>query len=140
MADTAEKAVEQKSLANKIVFGLSIFLVVLGLINAMPGIPGLDQLASDLAGNENFIIRKFPFEYYYPFAFALMMLIVALHHSMWRSWKDQSSAKRGFGLAMDVALVLMALTISLTYLAEIESVCIIDQFTGDRARLIAESL
>ena len=34
----------------------------------------------------------------------------------------------------------MALTISVTYLVEIESVCIIDQLTGDRARLIAESL
>ncbi|MCJ8308994.1 MAG: TRAP transporter large permease subunit [Rhizobiaceae bacterium] len=140
MADTADTATEQKSLASKLVFIMSIALVVIGLINAMPGIPGLDQWAQDLTGNDKFIIRKFPFEYYYPFAFAVMMLIVALHHSMWRGWKDQSPTKRGFGLAMDVALVVMALTISLTYLAEIESVCIIDQFTGDRARLIAESL
>ncbi len=129
-----------KSIASQIVFWLSVFFVVLGMINAMPGIPGLDQLAAQIAGNENFIIRKFPFEYYYPFAFAVMMIIVALHHSMWRAWRDKSAVRRGFGLAMDVALIVMALTISITYLAEIEAVCIIDQITGDRARLLAESL
>ena len=41
---------------------------------------------------------------------------------------------------MDVALVVAALAISLTYLTEIESVCMIDQFTGERAALIAKSL
>ena len=105
----------------------------------MPGIPGLDQWFVNFTGNENFIIRKFPFEYYYPFAFALMMIIVALQHSMWRSWKDKSRVRRRFGLGMDLALVSMALIISLTYLAEIESVCLVDQYTGDRDRLIAES-
>ena len=59
---------------------------------------------------------------------------------MWRDWKGQSSLKRGFGLAQDIALVVMAATISITYLVEIESVCLIDQLNGDRARLIAKSL
>ncbi len=136
--DTAANA--PKSMALRMVFWLSLGFVILGMINAMPGIPGFDQLVIDLTGNENFIIRKFPFQYYYPFAFALMMLIVALQHSMWRAWRDKSTLRRGFGLFMDVALVLMALTISVTYLAEIESVCIIDQMTGDRARMLAESL
>ncbi|MDE0346598.1 MAG: C4-dicarboxylate ABC transporter, partial [Boseongicola sp.] len=131
-AETATS--ESRSITSRLVFWLSVFLVVLGMVNAMPGIPGLDQLATDISGNPEFIIRKFPFEYYYPFAFAVMMLIVALHHSIWRAWKDRSAVRRGFGLAMDVALVVMALTISITYLAEIESVCVIDQFTGDRAR------
>lgn len=140
MSETGSVVDAQKSTARRIVFWLSVFFVVLGMINAMPGIPGLDQLAISLTGNEDFIIRKFPFEYYYPLTFAIMMLIVALHHSMWRSWADRSATRRGFGLFMDVALIVMALTISVTYLAEIESVCIIDQFTGDRARLLAESL
>ena len=124
----------------RLIYWLAAFLVVLGMINAMPGIPGLDQLAEDLAGSPDFIIRRFPFEYYYPLAFALMMVIVALHHSMWRAWADKGALQRRFGLFMDAALVIMALTISLVYLVEIESVCIIDQITGERARLIAESL
>ena len=137
-AETMQKPT--KNMVSKLVFSLSIFFVIFGMINAMPGIPGLDQLAITITGNEDFIIRKFPFEYYYPFAFSLMMLIVALHHSMWRSWRDKSNLRRGFGLAMDVALVVTAITISITYLAEIESVCIIDKFTGDRARMLTESL
>jgi len=123
-----------------LIYWLSVFFVILGMVNAMPGIPGLDQWFINFTGNENFVIRKFPFEYYYPFAFALMMIIVALQHSMWRSWKDKSRVRRRFGLGMDLALVSMALIISLTYLAEIESVCLVDQYTGDRDRLIAESL
>lgn len=137
-AENTEKTA--KSFTNNLVFCLSFFFVIFGMINAMPGIPGLDQLVITLTGNDNFIIRKFPFEYYYPFAFSLMMIIVALKHSMWRSWHNKSGVRRGFGLVMDIALVVTALTISVTYLAEIESVCIIDQFTGDRARMLAESL
>jgi hypothetical protein len=123
-----------------LLYWLAVALVVIGLINAMPGIPGLDDWVKDVTGNADFIIRKFPFEYYYPFAFALMMVIVALKHSVWREWQDRGALRRQLGLAMDVALVMMALTISLTYLAELEAVCLVDQFTGDRARLIAESL
>lgn len=37
-------------------------------------------------------------------------------------------------------MVAAAFTISFTYIVEIESICLIDQFTGDRARLIAEAL
>ena len=130
----------QRSMAQMLVFWLSVTFVIVGLINAMPGIPGLDDWAIAITGNDKFVIRKFPFEYYYTMAFTVMMVIVALQHSMWRAWVDKSKLRRGFGLFMDVALVLMAVTISLTYLVEIESVCIIDQITGDRARLIAESL
>lgn len=140
MSDSDSSAPKANSPVNRLVYWLAALLVVVGMINAMPGIPGLDDWAGNVVGNANFIIRKFPFEYYYPIIFALMMVIVALKHSMWRSWQDKSIARRRFGLFMDVALVTTALTISLTYLAEIESVCLVDQITGDRAKLIAESL
>jgi len=136
----SEATSPSRGLVPRLTYWLAVFLVILGMINAMPGIPGLDRWVSELVGNPDFIIRKFPFEYYYPFVFALMMVIVALRHSMWRAWQDKSKTRRRFGLFMDLALVLMAITISLTYLAEIESVCMVDQFTGDRERLITESL
>ncbi len=126
--------------AARLVYWLALALVLIGLINAMPGIPGLDDWVREASGSPGFTIRKFPFEYYYPLFFALMMLTVALHHSMWRSWKGRNAARRGFGLFMDIALVVMALTISFSYMNEIEAVCLLDQITGDRARLIAESL
>ncbi|MEM9350326.1 MAG: TRAP transporter fused permease subunit, partial [Pseudomonadota bacterium] len=49
-------------------------------------------------------------------------------------------ARRGFGLFLDIAMVTMAFVIALTYLTEIEAVCLVDRITGDRARLIEESL
>lgn len=140
MSDIEKSTGQKNGTINQPLFWLAIFFVILGMINAMPGIPGLDKLAASIVGNPNFVIRKFPFEYYYPFAFAVMMVIVALKHSTWRAWADKGIWRRRLGIVMDVALVVMALTVSLTYLAEIESVCMIDQFTGDRARMIAESL
>ena len=68
-----------------------------------------------------------------------MMLIVALKHSMWRMVK-KTNFQRRFGLLMDLALVLMAFTVSGTYLIENEAICLIDLLNGDRAALIAESL
>ncbi len=124
----------------KLVYWLTVAMVIFGLINMTPGIPGYDDLAASLTGVQGLTFRKFPFEWFYPAFFALMMLIVALKHSMWRSWADASVWRRRFGLFMDLALVLMAATISITYFVEIEAICLIDQITGDRARLIAESL
>ena len=43
-------------------------------------------------------------------------------------------------MLLDSALVFAAILISLTYLIEIEAVCLIDVFTGDRVRLMAEAL
>ena len=58
-----------------------------------------------------------------------MMVVVALKHSMWRTWRGTSRA--AFGAFMDGALVLAAFAISLTYLIEIDSVCLIDTVTGN---------
>ncbi len=115
-------------------------IVVVGLLNSMPGIPGLDDALRQLTGLEWFAIRKFPTEWFYPIAFAAMMLCVALRHSIWKSWSEGSAWLRALGLFLDIALVAMALGISLTYVVEIESICLIDQLTGDRQRLIAEAL
>ena len=52
----------------------------------------------------------------------------------------QGPGIRRLGLLFDFALVLAAASISLTYLAEIEAVCLIDVFTGDRERLMAKAL
>ena len=135
-----DPAVQPKSFAKLLVFWMAVFFVVVGMVNSMPGIPGLDRWLQDFTGGPFFSIRKFPYEYYYPIAFLVMMIIVTLDHSIWRSWSGSSKLKRRFGLAMDIVLVVTALTISVTYLVEIESICLIDQITGDRARLIAESL
>lgn len=124
----------------KLLYALSVGMVLIGLVNSTPGIPGYDRWAADLMGQDGAQFRKFPFEWFYPTFFALMMLIVALKHSIWRGWQDKSPGRRAFGLALDIAFVAMAFIVSLTYLIEMESICLIDRLTGDRARLIEQSL
>ncbi len=130
----------QPSRSGRFLYCLSIFIVLIGLFNAIPGIPNLDNAVKSLSGLDWLTIRKYPTEWFYPIAFFLMMVCVALKHSMWREWATASVGRRRLGLLMDVALVLAALAVSMTYLIEIESICLIDQITGERARLIAEAL
>ena len=131
---------QASDLGTKLLYILTIIMVVVGLLNATPGFPGYDNFISDLVGVDEFTLRKFPYEWFYPLFFALMMTVVALKHSMWRSWADKSKLRRRFGLFMDLALVIMAFVIAGTYLIENDTICLIDQLNGDRARIIAESL
>lgn len=140
MSDMSDQAVPERGIGLKLLYILTVAMVIIGLINSTPGIPGYDAFASRITGIDGALFRKFPFEWFYPFFFALMMLIVALKHSMWRDWKDRSSLVRRFGLFLDIALVSMALIIAVTYLTEIEAVCLVDRITGQRDLLIAESL
>ena len=125
---------------DRLVYWLGLFLVLLGLINVTPAIPGWDELWRSVTGIGFFKVRRFPTEWLYPLVFAWMMLIVALKHSMWRGWVDRSPVTRRFGLFLDVALVVGAATISMSYLIELEAVCLYDMFTGDRERLVAQAL
>jgi len=140
MSSGSGKMSQSEDFGMRLVYWLTVFMVIVGLINMTPGIPGYDDLVQSITGVQGATFRKFPFEWFYPFFFALMMLIVALKHSLWRSWSEKISGVRLFGLLMDIALVLMACIIAVTYLTEIEAICLIDQVTGDRARLIQESL
>ena len=133
-------AFQKPVFVDRLIYILALLLVLLGLINVTPAIPGWDNLWKDLTGNEFFRIRRFPTEWLFPITFFWMMLVVALKKSMWRSWANKSTTVRRFGLFMDAALVIAAAAISLTYLVEIEAVCLIDKFTGDRERLVAKAL
>ncbi|WP_299726578.1 TRAP transporter fused permease subunit [uncultured Tateyamaria sp.] len=140
MAEASTEQQGARGVSRPLLFVLSLSLVIIGLFNSTPGIPGYDDLAAALWGESGVRFRKFPTEWFYPLFFALMMCVVVLKHSMWRDWVDLAPERRALGLVLDVALVVMALTISVTYLVEIESVCLIDRLNGDRARLIAQSL
>ncbi|MEM7302592.1 MAG: TRAP transporter fused permease subunit [Pseudomonadota bacterium] len=140
MSREVDSGEEQSSFALRLLYVLSVLMVLVGLLNSSPGIPGYDEFVSSIFGNHNIKLRKFPFEWFYPIFFALMMFIVTLKHSIWREWRSKSPGRRTLGLVLDSALVVMAFTVSLTYLVEIESICLVDQITGDRERLIRESL
>jgi TRAP transporter 4TM/12TM fusion protein len=143
MSDTTteiaqQEAAQKQMFPNRTLYILALIFVFAGIINSTPSIPGWSEMWRSVTGIETLRVRAFATEWFYPIVFFVMMLIVALKHSMWRAWAGQ--ARRPLGLFMDVALVACALAISLTYLIEIDSVCMIDLITGDRARLIEESL
>ena len=140
MAEESGTSGAKTGVANTVLYGLAVAIVVVGLLNSMPGIPGLDEGLRSLTGLDWFTIRKFPTEWFYPIAFCAMMTCVALKHSMYRSWAELSRARRGLGLFLDIALVVMAFVISITYVVEIESICVVDQITGERQALLAEAL
>ena len=138
MSDTTEKQALSAMFPNRLLYVLALVFVVMGVVNSTPLIPGWDEMWRTITGAENLKTRSFKTEWFYPLVFFLMMLIVALKHSMWRAWRGTSRAI--FGAFMDSALVLAAAAISLTYLIEIDSVCLIDTLNGERARIMAETL
>ncbi|MEZ5658012.1 MAG: TRAP transporter fused permease subunit [Burkholderiaceae bacterium] len=123
-----------------IALAIGLIFVLIGLVHNTPSIPGLDEMVTRWAQNPTFSIRKFPYEWLYPLAFAMMMVIVVCQHSIARHMRDRHTAWRAFGWFMDAAMLIMSLMVAATYLIEIESICLIDQFTGERAKLIAEAL
>lgn len=118
---------------------LAIILVVIGMVNTMPEIPGLQDLARDITGRPFFRVSGFAPEFFYPPVFMLMMLIVALDASCYRAWRQNRPHLAWLGLLLDAGLILAAFLASLGYLVEIDSVCLIDQITGERARLISDA-
>ena len=140
MTDKSEQTEKPNEASSKLLYWLALLFVAIGLLNVTPSIPGWDHAWESMTNWDQFKIRRFPTEWFYPIVFFWMMLIVALKHSIWRTWSNEGWIRRGFGLALDVMFVLAALTISLSYLIELEAVCLIDQFTGDRVRLVAKAL
>jgi TRAP transporter 4TM/12TM fusion protein len=139
MNDAADAVTEQRDRYHALARVLGLVLVIIGLMNTMPAIPGLDELARGIFG-DGVVIRRFSYEYMFPLVFVLMMTVVALDNSFARDFRGAGPAKRGFGLFMDAALVIMAFAVALGYLVEIDSVCLIDRVTGERAALIEKAL
>ncbi|MCO4816393.1 MAG: TRAP transporter fused permease subunit [Planktomarina temperata] len=118
---------------------LAFILVMVGLINTMPEIPGLQDLARDLTGRPFFRVSGFPPEFFYPPIFLVMMVIVALDASVYRALKKDRPHLAWLGLLLDAGLILAAFLAALGFLVEIDSFCLIDQITGERARLMQEA-
>lgn len=127
-------------LRHRIVFVLALVFVLAGVVNSMPAIPGWDEMIRGILGSDSLPVRRFPSYWFYPPIFFLMMLIVALQHSIFAAWRGRTPARRACGLFMDVALVVAAIAIAWSYWVEFDSVCLIDRITGDRAEMIAATL
>lgn len=134
-----DMTLKTRPLGQRIAFVLSLALVLVGMINTMPEIAGLQDWAREITGRPFFRVSGFAPEYFYPPVFLLMMVIVALNASVYRDWKQSRPHLAWLGLLLDLGLVLGAFLGALGYLVEIDSVCLFDQITGERARLIQEA-
>ncbi|WP_286196973.1 TRAP transporter fused permease subunit [Tropicibacter sp. R15_0] len=130
-----------RPLAKTVVMVLAITFVIVGMINTMPEIPGLQAFMRDLTGQPFLRVSGFPPEYFFPPIFLLMMVIVAIHGSAWAEWSHRQLPWRPgwLGLVLDIGLVTAAALGALGYLVENDAVCLFDQITGERARLIEEA-
>ncbi|RYH01467.1 TRAP transporter fused permease subunit [Salipiger sp. IMCC34102] len=118
--------------------GLALVLVLVGMANTLPEIAGLQDWAREVTGRPFLRLSGYPTEYFYPPVFFLMMVIVALDASVYRAWSEEKPHLAWAGFLLDAGLILAAFLAAFGYLVEVDSVCLIDQITGERARLIAE--
>jgi len=126
-------------IGRRLAIAFGFLLVVVGMLNTMPEIPGLQSWAREVTGQDFLRLSGFPPEFFYPPVFMLMMAIVALDASVYRAWKVDKPHLAWLGLLLDASLILAAFLASFGYLVEIDSVCLIDQITGERARLIQDA-
>ncbi len=125
-------------IGQKFALVLALIFVVVGMVNTLPEIPGLQDWAREITGQKFLRISGFKTEYFFPPVFFAMMVIVVLDASVYRAWSTEKPRLAWLGLLLDAGLILAAFLGAFGYLVEIDSVCLIDQITGERARLIEE--
>ena len=72
--DSTTAALQSTQWSKRLVWVLSLTIVLLGMLNAMPGIPGFEEGLRSLTGLEWLKIRRYPTEWLYPLVFTLMMI------------------------------------------------------------------
>ena len=126
---------------DRLAFGLAFILVLMGLANNLPNIPGLLELIQSIPGlSELPRISKYNSEFFFPLTFTFMTVVVLLRSSFGREWKQVGRGKYILGIFIDIFMLSVIITFSLFYLIENEQVCLIDTLNGDRARAMAENM
>lgn len=123
----------------KLAFALSLALVAMGMANNLPNIPGLLGLVNSVPGLGDLPrLSKYSSEYFFPLIFVVIMMIVVLKSSFALSWRGRGGVRFLLGLGIDLLMLVTTIVLASAYLIEHEQVCLIDQISGERARLMAE--
>ena len=91
MSESPDREINTSLFPNRAVYILALVFVAIGAVNSTPLIPGWTELWRGITGFEGLKTRSFATEWFFPLAFFIMMLIVALKHSMWRDFKGTST-------------------------------------------------
>ena len=119
---------------------LGFILVVMGMANNLPNVPGLVELIRLIPGLDGLPrLSKYNPEYFFPIVFIIMMVIALISTSFAIDWRSHSRFKWSLGLFFDILMLATTIALTIVYLIEHDQVCLIDQFTGERAHLMAEN-
>ena len=137
----SEATVEAKDdWMGRLALALAFILVVTGMANNLPNIPGLLETVRSIPGLEGLPrLSKYSSEFFFPLMFSLMLVIALLVSSFGRNWRDGPKPRFGLGILLDVLMLAAILGTSLVYLIEHDQVCLIDTVSGERDRLLAEA-
>ena len=117
---------------------LGFILVVMGMANNLPNIPGLVEAFRLIPGLSDLPrLSKYNPEYFFPLTFSFMVVISLLGASLAQSWWSEPVYKKSLGIMLDILMIIITIVLVFGYLIEHDQVCLIDQFTGERARLMA---
>ena len=131
---------EQSDWMMKIGLIFALVLVCMGMLNNLPNIPGLLATVQSIPGLEGLPrISKFTSEFFFPIVFANMMIVALMTQSFARQWKKDGTGKRAAGIGLDVLMVVTTVALMIVYWIEHDQVCMLDVFSGERDRLMAEN-
>ena len=132
---------EHEGWMRRLALGLAFILVLMGMANNLPNIPGLLEAVRSIPGLAELPrLSKYNSEFFFPLAFAFMMVIALLTSSFANDWRNEARAKYYFGIAFDILMLVMIIGMAIVYMIENEQLCLIDTLNGDRARAMAENL
>ena len=77
------------------------------------------------------------FNPFYPLTFFFMLLISLLGCSFAKEGFVKSKTRGYLGFVLDIFMVVVTIVVTVVYLVEHDQVCLIDQLSGERARLMA---
>ena len=134
------QAVANGGWMGRLALALAFILVVVGMANNLPNIPGLLETVRSIPGLEGLPrLSKYSSEFFFPLTFTLMLVIALLVSSFGRSWRGRPGGRFWLGSLLDVLMLVAILGTSLVYLIEHDQVCLLDTISGERARLLAET-
>jgi len=138
MSDTAVQ--EPQNWRRNVAMVLAFILVVCGMANNFPNVPGLLEVIQFIPGLGDIPrYSKYNSEFFFPIAFALMLTISLLNASFSRDWKEAGPNKYFGGVVLDSLMLLTIFGVVLVFLIEHEQVCLIDTLSGERERLMEEN-
>jgi TRAP transporter 4TM/12TM fusion protein len=131
---------DQSGWRRQLALGLAFLLVLMGMANNLPNIPGLLDTVRSIPGLADLPrINKYSSEFLFPLTFAFMMVVALLTSSFAKGWQREGQTKYLMGVALDILMLSVILGMATIYLIENEQVCLIDTLNGERARLMGEN-